>query len=326
MLMVLAAFIVGVVPLILYTLSLWWLDRYEREPGGLLLAAFLWGFLPAAVGSLLLGLVLDYPLTQILRMDNLAYTLTSSGLLAPLVEEGMKGLGLLILLVAFEREVDSPFDSFLYAAAIGFGFGAVENLLTLAAAVSPQELLLLGLVRSLVFGLNHALYTGSMGLAVGLARRQQSWLGRAFLSLCGFLAAVSLHAFHNAGLSLVPVSPLGFGLTAGSDLIGVIGLAAATGYALRREAGVVRRYLKGEVALGHLAEGERLAAASLRRRWSARWQRLRVGDIPGWRRLGRFHQACAELAFARRAHEQGRPGAAERVADSRRALAAQRSG
>ena len=45
--------VVGILPMIVYAFVLWWFDRYEKEPLGLLIAAFLWGAIPAIIFSLI---------------------------------------------------------------------------------------------------------------------------------------------------------------------------------------------------------------------------------------------------------------------------------
>ena len=49
--------VLGIATMLVYALILWWFDRYEKEPLGLLLAAFLWGAVPAIIFSLVVELV-----------------------------------------------------------------------------------------------------------------------------------------------------------------------------------------------------------------------------------------------------------------------------
>ena len=58
---ILTIIILAVVPMVLYALFLWWMDRYEKEPLGLILAAFLWGAIPAVILSLIAQIALDIP-------------------------------------------------------------------------------------------------------------------------------------------------------------------------------------------------------------------------------------------------------------------------
>ena len=44
---ILTAIVAAAIPTAIYSMLLWWLDRYEKEPPWLIAAAFLWGSLPA---------------------------------------------------------------------------------------------------------------------------------------------------------------------------------------------------------------------------------------------------------------------------------------
>ncbi len=59
-----SAFLAAAIPTTIYTLLLWWLDRYEKEPLPLILAAFLWGALPAIALAVFFELVLSAPLER----------------------------------------------------------------------------------------------------------------------------------------------------------------------------------------------------------------------------------------------------------------------
>lgn len=294
------ALALGALPLLIYTLILWWFDRYEREPWPLLAAAFLWGALPAAFLSVVVGLLLDVPLAWLLASDGLAYPLVSSSVAAPLVEEAMKALGLGLLFLMFRDEIDSLFDGLLYGAVIGFGFGAVENALYLVVSENVTALLSLAGVRSVLFGLNHAMYTSFIGVAFAAAYlSRRTWL-RLMLPLAGYGMAALAHASHNAGLTMVEVSPLGLGFTLAADALGVAFLFALVLVTRLREGRIVARYLAGEIEQGNLNATEVARVSAVFGRELARIKRLLSGDLDGWRRLGRFQHACAELAFAKR--------------------------
>ncbi len=297
----------GALPLVLYTLILWWFDRYEREPWPLLIAAFVWGFIPAALLSIVMGLLLNIPLAWLLGSDGLAYSVASTGFAAPLVEEATKAAGLGALWYFLRGELDSLFDGLLYGAVIGFGFGAVENILYLASSQDVSSLLVLAGVRSVLFGLNHAMYTGLMGLAVGAAALVRARWARPFLLALGFGAAVLAHAGHNTGLTLIEVSPLGLGMTLVFDAFGVLFLLGVIVSSWVREGRIVARFLEDEIDRGTLRREDLAKVSSFFRRGPSRWQPLLAGDVSGWRRQGRFRQACAELAFLkRRSAREGR--------------------
>ncbi len=53
--------VLSFVPMLLYALVLWWLDRYEKEPFGLPTVSFLWGAVPSIVLALIMQIALDVP-------------------------------------------------------------------------------------------------------------------------------------------------------------------------------------------------------------------------------------------------------------------------
>lgn len=128
----------------------------------------------------------------------------------PVVEEVMKGLGLLLILAIARREFDGPVDGFIYAAMIGAGFAFTENILYFANA-GEESLVWTLVVRGILSPFAHALFTGLAGMALGWAARYggtwrvvAGWVG-------GTVLAILAHAFWNTGsvllLPLVGVDP-----------------------------------------------------------------------------------------------------------------------
>ncbi|RME39200.1 MAG: PrsW family intramembrane metalloprotease, partial [Thermoflexia bacterium] len=111
------------VPMLFYALFLWWLDRYEKEPLRFILAAFLWGAVPAVIFSLIAQLVLD---VSAFSQSELETGLLEAGLIAPLTEEPFKALMLLFLVLRYRHEIDTPLDGILYGGLVGFGFASTE--------------------------------------------------------------------------------------------------------------------------------------------------------------------------------------------------------
>ena len=110
---ILLILIVGILPMIVYALILWWFDRYEKEPLGLLIAAFLWGAIPAVIFSIIAELVLDIPIAYF--VDPVAAGVIGIAVVAPIAEEIFKGMALLLLLLFFRKEIDSPLDGIISA-------------------------------------------------------------------------------------------------------------------------------------------------------------------------------------------------------------------
>src|SRR5207302_10795658 len=124
----LAAIIIPAVPAICINLLVNFIDRFEREPWFLRLAAFLWGAIIAIPFALLIEQKVDTAL-QISFGPNSSDVLRSAfrGLNAGVTEETIKGLGLLLLFLILRDEFDNVTDGIVYGALIGAGFAMVEN-------------------------------------------------------------------------------------------------------------------------------------------------------------------------------------------------------
>jgi RsiW-degrading membrane proteinase PrsW (M82 family) len=120
-----ASIIATVVPTIVYVFVLWWFDRYEKEPIGLLAIAFFWGAIPAVVLSIIGEVIAGVPLST---LDAASSEMIGSSAIAPFVEESVKGLIVFVLYWIFYKEFDSPIDGIIYGALVGHGFGMTENL------------------------------------------------------------------------------------------------------------------------------------------------------------------------------------------------------
>src|SRR6476646_7736841 len=129
------ATLLTLIPTIFYALFIWWLDRYEKEPLPLLLVAFLWGAVPAVIIAIVLEVVIGFPVDQLISSDT-GRELTSASVIAPVVEELVKALILVVLFLAFRREFDNVLDGIVYGAMVGLGFAMVENVLYLTSAAS----------------------------------------------------------------------------------------------------------------------------------------------------------------------------------------------
>ena len=169
---ILLSLLVAFIPALGYTLLVWWLDRYEREPFRLLVVAFFWGAVPAIALAVLLEYRLGNPFaaldTVLLRefgMDSLA---------APVIEELAKGLALLLLFFLVRNEFDNVLDGIVYGAVIGFGFAMTENALyfiDLLRRGGADQFTNVAMLRLLLFGLNHAFYSAIVGAGFGLAAK-----------------------------------------------------------------------------------------------------------------------------------------------------------
>ena len=198
----------AMVPLAIVLGSAWWLDRWEPEPRLLLALGLVYGAGASVLGTLwggnlmmrVTGKALELPIGE-------AIAISVQG---PVVEEVMKGLGLLLILAIARREFDGPVDGFIYAAMIGAGFAFTENILYFANA-GEESLVWTLVVRGILSPFAHALFTGLAGMALGWAARYGGMWRVAAGWVGGTVLAILAHAFWNTGsvllLPLVGVDP-----------------------------------------------------------------------------------------------------------------------
>jgi RsiW-degrading membrane proteinase PrsW (M82 family) len=211
---VLLASALALVPTLIYAVFLWWLDRYEKEPLPLLMVAFVWGAVPAIVLALILELGAGIPLEQVVMTDQ-TRQITEATLIAPIVEEAVKAVILVVLFLAYWREFDDLLDGVIYGAMVGLGFAMVENVIYLTftayedgpdgAAPDVGRMVTLWVFRAGLFGLNHSMFTAFTGAALGLARSLKKRWQRGLVPSLGLGVAMIFHASHNALASMVYV-------------------------------------------------------------------------------------------------------------------------
>jgi len=189
------------------------LDLYEREPISLAIGAFLWGAL-AATALALDAAGWDQLVARVLGQD--VATRWGPALTAPLIEEVLTGLGVVMIYLIARDEVDDVMDGFVYGALCGLGFAVVEDVLYFMASFggSPAGVFEGFYVRVVSSGLyGHVLYTGLTGMGIGylVSRREEVPLARRVTVAAGlFLAAVLGHAIWNAPvLDIAPTPPYG---------------------------------------------------------------------------------------------------------------------
>ncbi len=309
----LAAFL----PTALYATLVLSFDRYEREPWRNLLGAFAWGAVIATLFSILLGGVAHGLLRAALGAQTGGALALALG--APLIEESVKGLALLGLLLLYRDEFDGVLDGLVYGALIGLGFAMTENILYLGQAYIDGGIVGLGqlfIAREIFGGLGHALYTGTTGAAVGWARARY---GRGTLRFAvpigGWTLAVAQHSLWNLGAATLPgiggrTAPLlvlvaiqtALFITPGLSLLLLIAVRAG-----RAESRILHEQLAAEVATGVLTPREYAILSAGRLRHLALLGAFRRGGFRRWGTQQRFFQAAAELALCKHHGHQGEP-------------------
>lgn len=229
----------GLVPLAIVLPVIAWLDRVEPEPRASRAHALLWGATVAIVGAIIVNTVVALAAGEVASMV----------LSAPVVEEALKGLG--VVWAVRRREVDSVSDGIVYAAWVALGFAVVEDMTYFATASVEGAFVQVFVLRALLTPFAHPLFTFWIGLAIGLAVRR----GRPLLSAWwGYLLAVASHMMWNGSLAFGDITndvdeDVAATVIVGALIVFVV-LFVAVGVALfvlhRRE---LRRFIAGVPAV-----------------------------------------------------------------------------
>lgn len=312
-----AAVMAGIVPMVIYPIFLYWMDRYEKEPLLLIGAAFLWGFIPAAILSLITQLIIGVPFMLLDNTGALADGIIGV-VAAPVTEELFKGLAVMMIFFLWRREFDGVFDGIIYGGVVGFGFAAIENVLYFLDGDST-----LVFIRAILFGLNHAFFTSLTGIGFGIARHNPNRAARVFAPLAGLILAIGAHAFHNSMLTFSGGAPamLCFGVV--GDWLGIFFVFLTIIFAVRRERHWIIDELREEVGLHTLSANQYEMASSPLGRLRARAAAFITGGPRSHRQVKRYLSTLTELAYKKHARRR-RGDAGEKIEriDALRAQAA----
>ncbi|MBM3150710.1 MAG: PrsW family intramembrane metalloprotease [Chloroflexi bacterium] len=285
----------GFAPMLLFAAILYWLDRYEKEPKLLLGGVFLWGAIVAAGGAFIINTVLGIGIFAVTN-DTFATDLATGSIVAPLVEEILKGLAVLGVFLVFRKEFDSIFDGILYAGVAAMGFAATENVYYIYnhgfLESGWEGLWFLVFVRVALVGWQHPFYTAFFGIGLAVARLSRSGFIKALAPLAGLSFAMFAHGIHNTLASILP--GLG-GLAAGTllDWTGWFFMFLFILWAVWREQKYLRLHLWEEVQSGAMTQAHYRTATSA---WLASFARLAAFFNGRFKATRRFYQVCAELA------------------------------
>lgn len=240
----------AMIPTAIYVLMLYWVDRYEREPLWLVSVAFLWGAVPAIVVSIIGEFLLGWQWID--APDSITTTIVEGAIIAPIVEEIAKAVALVLIFLVMRHEFDGVLDGVVYGALIGFGFAMTENFFYFIGAYDDggyEQLTMVIFLRSVLFGLNHAFYTGLTGIGLGLARIAHSRFVAISWALLGFTAALIAHSLHNLGASLAAFNIAGLGLSLIVAAAGILLVLVAIVLSWNHERRCLRLELAEEVGI-----------------------------------------------------------------------------
>jgi len=314
-------------PLLVVVPTYLWIDRYEAEPTRYLVFGFLWGALCAAAGALLLNTGFTLVLLLVGQDPDQA-DLLGAVVSAPVVEEGLKGLGILLIVLLRRHHFDGIVDGIVYAGLIGAGFAFTENILYLGRIYTDyggEGLGYLFFLRCVMGPFAHPLFTSMTGIGLGVAVSLVRTRGaRVAAGVSGYVVAMLLHGFWNLSASLGSLLRV-------YVLVQVpifAGYVATLVWARRREARQIRLYLSLYADAGWLTHPEVAMLGSLSARREARGWARHHGGRTSLASMRAFQDSASDLALlrARMARGAAEPQAAARERQLLDAVVAHRAG
>ncbi|KAB1901416.1 PrsW family intramembrane metalloprotease [Micromonospora sp. AMSO1212t] len=325
--------IAAILPVPVLVFCFLWLDRYEPEPLKYLIFCFAWG----AFVSTAISLLVNTASAGLFEDRGLPVALTAV-LVAPFIEELTKAAGPLLVLIFRRREFSGITDGLVYCGLSAVGFAMVENILYLGGhgyragadeygpATGAQQVIAIFIVRILLFGFAHPLFTSMTGVGLGVAARTADRRVRVLAPLAGLLLAMILHGTWN----LLPSLAQATGETV-IVLYGYIGVMVPIFFAMvglavwlrAWEGRLTERTLPDYVRAGWLTPPEVAALGSLGRRHAARTWARRVAGDGGVRAMRGYQFAATRLALLRDGMRRGldrKPEERERTAREEREL------
>ena len=175
---------VAILPGVLICYYINHLDKYEKEPKGLLVKSFIWGMMsafPALVGQLFF---------KALHLEGgLGYELLFAFAIVGVTEECCKFFFLRYL--AYPKEdFNEPTDGIVYAVMIGMGFATLENVL-----YSLSDGFGTAIARGLTAVPAHGAFAVLMGAYVGLSKFNPD--KRVQFQLTGLILAILFHGAYD---------------------------------------------------------------------------------------------------------------------------------
>ena len=294
-----AAILVSFGASFLFARFLLWFDRYEKEPFWLVLGVFLWGALIAGGGAFLINTVFGLGV-YLFTGSEAATGLTSSILFAPVVEEILKGIAVLLVFFLARNHFDSVLDGIVYAGVAALGFAATENAFYIYTygflETGWQGFWDLALVRIGLVGWQHPFYTAFFGIGLATARVNRSSFVKGVAPVIGLFLSMAVHALHNFLASFFPGAG-GQTFTTIVDWTGWLLMLLFIVIISRVERRDLAIYLQDEVRLGTLTPTQYQVAISAVKISQAKTQALFKGQ---YRLTNLLYRTTGRLAIKKK--------------------------
>lgn len=152
----------AIAPGIVICLFIYFKDKYNREPLGLMLASFFMGML-AIIPAIIIQLAFTKPVNQMMG-EGVLYTAVFAFIIVALSEEASKFLALRYLPYR-SKAFDDPFDGIIYSVMTGMGFATLENV-----GYVLEHGFGTGILRMFLSVPAHGTFAVLMGYHMGLAK------------------------------------------------------------------------------------------------------------------------------------------------------------
>ena len=171
----------AILPVIVLAYFIYKKDKYEKEPLGMLIRAFIFGIIAIPLDLVLVGII-----NAAIPGESVFY---SAFLEAGIPEEFCKW-ALFMLVIWRNKNFDEPFDGIVYACFISLGFACVENIMYVFGNDSYGDAIQTGVLRALLSVPGHFLFAVIMGYFLGMAKFVPERQGKYLLLslLCPMLA------------------------------------------------------------------------------------------------------------------------------------------
>jgi RsiW-degrading membrane proteinase PrsW (M82 family) len=291
--------LIGFSTALLFASILYWLDRYEKEPLLLLGGVFIWGAVIAAGSAFIINTFLGLGI-YIFTNSSVLTDIATGSIIAPLVEETLKGLAVLAVFLVFRSEFDSVLDGIIYAGVAALGFAATENTYYIYTYGFQESgwsgLLSLTFIRVILVGWQHPFYTAFFGIGLAIARLNKNWVVKIIAPLLGLAVGMFAHGLHNTVAVFLPSGWTGLIIGTAIDWTGWFFMICIIIWATWREQQTLKKYLTSEVQAHTLTPAQLRTASS---GWLQMFARTAAIFTGKYSKTARFYQLCGEYAHKR---------------------------
>ncbi|MCK8479869.1 PrsW family glutamic-type intramembrane protease [Flavihalobacter algicola] len=179
--------LLAIAPIFIIIIYVYFKDKYDKEPKGLLLASFLLGAVVSIIVTTIIYLGFDI-LLPLNDSFSVPQQFVKAFLVVGLTEEFSK-----YIIVRFfaqpKKAFNEPFDGIMYAVMVSMGFAATENVFYVL-----ESGYITGFLRAFTAVPAHATFGILMGYFMGKAKFSKHSIR---LNLLGLLLAVTFHGFYD---------------------------------------------------------------------------------------------------------------------------------